>query len=102
MKCNRSREGRNAESLLVKCLLYARAASYGLIDSIYIASGCIKSTVEQLARYMVGWRGYFDFYETPEVLVFLTRKIWLRLRCALWWQWKSHTYGTAAPGVEDE
>jgi RNA-directed DNA polymerase len=49
----------------------------------------IKSTVEQLARYMVGWRGYFGFCETPEVLVYLTRWIRLRLRCALWRQWKT-------------
>jgi RNA-directed DNA polymerase len=49
----------------------------------------IESTVEQLARYMVGWRGYFGFCETPEVLIDLTRWIRLRLRCALWRQWKT-------------
>src|SRR5580693_3811845 len=38
----------------------------------------IKSTVEELARYMVGWRGYFGFCETPEVLIYLTR--WVRPR----------------------
>ena len=36
----------------------------------------IEATVEELARYMVGWRGYFGFCETPEVLVYLTR--WVR------------------------
>jgi RNA-directed DNA polymerase len=49
----------------------------------------IESTVEQLARYMVGWRGYFGFCETPEVLIYLTRWVRLRLRCALWRQWKT-------------
>ena len=49
----------------------------------------IKSTVEELARYMVGWRGYFGFCETPEVLIYLTRWVRLRLRCALWRQWKT-------------
>src|SRR5580700_10886829 len=49
----------------------------------------IKSTVEELARYMVGWRGYFGFCETPEVLISLTRWVRLRLRCALWRQWKT-------------
>src|SRR5580698_8901519 len=44
----------------------------------------IKSTVEELARYMVGWRGYFGFCETPEVLIYLTRWVRLRLQCALW------------------
>src|SRR6266851_8202557 len=49
----------------------------------------IKSTVEELARYMVGWRGYFGFCETPEVLIYFTRWVRLRLRCALWRQWKT-------------
>jgi RNA-directed DNA polymerase len=49
----------------------------------------MKSTVEQLARYMVGWRGYFGFCETPEVLIYLTRWVRLRLRCAFWRQWKT-------------
>ena len=39
--------------------------------------------------YMRGWRGYFDFCETPEVLVYLTRWIRLRLRSATWRQWKT-------------
>ena len=38
----------------------------------------IKTTMEELATYMRGWRGYFGFCETPEVLVALTR--WVRLR----------------------
>ena len=50
----------------------------------------IKSTVEELARYMVGWRGYFGFCETPEVLIYLTRWVRLRLRCALWWHVEDH------------
>ena len=45
--------------------------------------------MEELARYMVGWRGYFGFCETPEVLISLTRWVRLRLRCALWRQWKT-------------
>src|SRR5712672_2644863 len=49
----------------------------------------IKSTVEELARHMVGWRGYFGFCETPEVLIYLTRWVRLRLRAALWRQWKT-------------
>jgi RNA-directed DNA polymerase len=49
----------------------------------------MDSTVEQLARYMVGWRGYFGFCETRQVLIYLTRWIRLRLRCAFWRQWKT-------------
>src|SRR6266436_3050921 len=40
-------------------------------------------------RYMVGWRGYFGFCETPQVLIYLTRWVRLRVRCALWRQWKT-------------
>jgi len=49
----------------------------------------IKSTIEELAPYMRGWRSYFGFCETPEVLVGLTRWVRLRLRSALWRQWKT-------------
>src|ERR1700676_2794159 len=49
----------------------------------------IKTIMEELATYMRGWRGYFGFCETPEVLVALTRWGRLRLRAALWRQWKT-------------
>ena len=49
----------------------------------------IKTTMEELATYMRGWRSYFAFCETPEVLVALTRWVRLRLRAALWRQWKT-------------
>jgi RNA-directed DNA polymerase len=56
----------------------------------------IQAIVEALAQYMVGWRRYFGFCETPEVLVSLTRWIRKRLRCALWRQWKTARRRTAA------
>jgi RNA-directed DNA polymerase len=49
----------------------------------------IQKTIEELASYMRGWRSYFGFCETPEVLVSLTRWVRLRLRAALWRQWKT-------------
>ncbi len=49
----------------------------------------IATTMEELAPYMRGWRGYFGFCETPEVLIALTRWVRLRLRAALWRQWKT-------------
>jgi RNA-directed DNA polymerase len=49
----------------------------------------IQKTIEELASYMRGWRSYFGFCETPEVLVYLTRWVRLRLRAALWRQWKT-------------
>ena len=45
--------------------------------------------MKELASYMRGWVGYFGFCETPEVLIALTRWVRLRLRSALWRQWKT-------------
>ncbi len=45
--------------------------------------------MEELVPYMRGWRGYFGFCETPVVLKYLTRWVRLRLRAALWRQWKT-------------
>jgi RNA-directed DNA polymerase len=49
----------------------------------------MTTTIEELAPYMRGWRGYFGFCETPEVLLSLTRWVRLRLRAAMWRQWKT-------------
>ena len=49
----------------------------------------MRTTMEELAPYMRGWRSYFGFCETPEVLIGLTRWVRLRLRAALWRQWKT-------------
>jgi RNA-directed DNA polymerase len=49
----------------------------------------ITTTLEELVPYMRGWRGYFGFCETPVVLRYLTRWVRLRLRAALWRQWKT-------------
>src|SRR3954454_3323850 len=49
----------------------------------------MKRTMEELAPYMRGWRGYFGFCETPEVLIGLTRWVRLRLRAAMWRQWET-------------
>src|SRR6202171_779435 len=56
----------------------------------------IKTTMEELAKYMRGWRGYFGFCETPQVLVELTRWVRMRLRAALWRQWKTSRRRRAA------
>jgi RNA-directed DNA polymerase len=49
----------------------------------------LDQTMAILAPYMRGWRGYFGFCETPTVLIDLTRWVRLRLRDALWRQWKT-------------
>ena len=42
----------------------------------------------ELSRYLVGWRGYFGFCETPSVLRRLDRWVRRRLRAFVWRQWK--------------
>jgi len=49
----------------------------------------IETTIEKLAPYMRGWRNYFGFCETSEVLRSLSSWVRRRLRCALWRQWKT-------------
>ena len=49
----------------------------------------METTMEVLAPYLRGWRSYFGFCETPEVLLSLTRWVRLRLRAARWRQWKT-------------
>src|SRR6202051_594475 len=49
----------------------------------------IETTMEELVPYMRGWRSYFGFCETPRVLANLTCWVRVRLRVALWRQWKT-------------
>jgi len=49
----------------------------------------LETTIAELAPYIRGWRGYFGFCETPVVLQYLTRWVRVRLRAALWRQWKT-------------
>jgi RNA-directed DNA polymerase len=44
--------------------------------------------VTELATYVIGWRGYFAFCETPSVLRDLDSWLHRRLRCVAWKQWK--------------
>jgi RNA-directed DNA polymerase len=49
----------------------------------------VEQLVEPLARYLIGWRGYFGFCQTPQVLSNLDAWIRRRLRMYLWRQWKN-------------
>jgi RNA-directed DNA polymerase len=49
----------------------------------------MKTVMEELARYIRGWRGYFGFCETPSVLQGLDKWVRRRVRCAFWRQWKT-------------
>ena len=52
-------------------------------------SKSLEQTMSALAPYLRGWRGYFGFCETPDVLIQLTGWIRRRLRAMLWHQWKT-------------
>ena len=48
--------------------------------------------IPPLARYLIGWRGYFGFCQTPIVLRNLDAWMRRRLRMYIWRQWKNgHT-----------
>jgi RNA-directed DNA polymerase len=49
----------------------------------------IKTTMDKLTSYIRGWRSYYGFCETPDVLLALTGWVRRRLRAALWRQWKT-------------
>ena len=49
----------------------------------------IEQIVEDLAPYLIGWRGYFGFCQTPRVLTNLEAWIRRRLRSYLWRQWQN-------------
>jgi RNA-directed DNA polymerase len=48
----------------------------------------LKDVIAQLGVYLIGWRGYFGFCETPSVLKKLDSWIHRRLRSLVWKQWK--------------
>ncbi|HOX07048.1 MAG TPA: group II intron reverse transcriptase/maturase [Planctomycetota bacterium] len=47
----------------------------------------LAQVVEELSSYLLGWRGYFGFCQTPRVLYNLDMWIRRRLRAAIWKQW---------------
>ena len=51
----------------------------------------LSQIIEELAPYLIGWRGYFGFCQTPRVLTNLEAWIRRRLRSYLWRQWGTGT-----------
>jgi RNA-directed DNA polymerase len=49
----------------------------------------LEQMVQQVSRYLIGWRGYFAYCETPTVLERLDSWIRRRVRCVVWKQWKT-------------
>ena len=48
----------------------------------------VETMVQQLSRYLIGWRGYFAFCQTPSVLQSLEAWVRRRLRSVIWKQWR--------------
>src|ERR1700694_4112179 len=49
----------------------------------------LPQVIEDLTPYLIGWRGYFGFCQTPRVLTNLEAWIRRRLRSYLWRQWQN-------------
>jgi len=49
----------------------------------------LPQLIEELRPYLIGWRGYFGFCQTPRVLTNLEAWIRRRLRSYLWRQWQN-------------
>ena len=48
----------------------------------------LAQTAKELSIYLIGWRGYFGFCQTPSVLRTLDEWLRRRLRAIAWKQWK--------------
>src|SRR3954468_24122864 len=48
----------------------------------------LAQTIKELSIYLIGWRGYFGFCQTPSVLRALDEWTRRRLRAIAWKQWK--------------
>jgi hypothetical protein len=49
----------------------------------------VGKRIEELQRYLVGWRGYYSFCQTPSALEALDSWVRRRLRCIFWIPWKT-------------
>ena len=49
----------------------------------------LKQAIDRLSIYLTGWRGYFRFCQTPELLRNLEGWVRRRLRCLAWVQWRT-------------
>jgi RNA-directed DNA polymerase len=49
----------------------------------------LTQAIDRLSIYLTGWRGYFGFCQTPELLRNLEGWVRRRLRCLAWVQWRT-------------
>jgi hypothetical protein len=52
-------------------------------------AAALQRLIKELKPYIVGWRGYFGFCQTPRVLTNLEAWIRRKLRLYLWRQWRT-------------
>jgi RNA-directed DNA polymerase len=52
----------------------------------------LRQMVQELAAYLLGWRAYFGFCQTPTILRRLDKWIRRRLRAVVWKQWTRARY----------
>jgi hypothetical protein len=63
----------------------------------------LQQLIEDLTPYLIGWRGYFGFYQTPRVLTNLEAWIRRRLRSYFWRRWQNgHNRQRTAPSRRTE
>src|SRR5262249_19030528 len=60
----------------------------------------LPQIIEELRSYLIGWRSYFGFCQTPRVLTNLEAWIRRRLRMYLWRQWKNGTNASRSCAAE--
>ena len=62
----------------------------------------LTQLIEELKPYLLGWRGYFAFCQTPRVLTNLEAWVRRRLRSYLWRQWREiETLDLVAPLADE-
>ena len=58
----------------------------------------VRRMVRELATYLLGWRAYFGFCQTPTILRRLDKWIRRRLRAVVWKQWYRRARVSASCG----
>ncbi len=70
-------------------LALARFASRVRALTRRTAGVSLEQAIDRLSIYLTGWRGYFGFCQTPELLRNLEGWVRRRLRCLAWVQWRT-------------
>ena len=70
-------------------LALARLASRVRALTRRTAGVSLEQAIDRLSIYLTGWRGYFGFCQTPELLRNLEGWVRRRLRCLAWVQWRT-------------